>query len=218
MFSKECLTKVVGALLMLSPLPALAQTYSRPGYYSEMPPEVRRPGPASGYGSTVTLGGGVMNFTGAGARGATSTGGAWGLRIGWGTRAILGAEAAYIGSANKMSSVPGLDPHAVLLGTGAEGNLRLNAPFLVRDTVIEPFALGGVGWTRFDIINDDFNTSGALEKDHVMTVPVGAGFAMGVHGLMIDARYTYRFVFNEDLLGKTSLDNWIVSANIGSEF
>jgi len=216
MFSRECLTKVVGAVLMLSPLPALAQTYA-PGYY-EPAPEVRRPaGPASGYGSTVTLGGGVMNFTGSGARGATNTGGAWGLRLGWGTRAIIGLEAAYIGSANKMS-LPGLDPSSVLLGTGAEGNLRLNAPFLVHDNLISPFALGGVGWTRFDIINDDFNTSGALEKDHVMTVPVGAGLAMGIHGFMIDARYTYRFVFNEDLLGNTNLDNWIVSANVGSEF
>jgi hypothetical protein len=51
-----------------------------------------------------------------------------------------------------------------------------------------------------------------------MTVPVGAGLAMGIRGLMIDARYTYRFVFNEDLLGNTNLDNWIVSANVGSEF
>jgi hypothetical protein len=216
MFSRERLTKVVGAVLMLSPLPALAQTYATPGYYQPAP-EVRRTGPASGYGSTVTLGGGVMNFTGGAARGATQSGGAWDLRLGWGTRSILGFEAAYIGSANKLS-VSGLDPSAVLLGTGAEGNLRLNAPFPVRDTLIEPFGLAGLGWTRFDIINDDFNMSNVREKDHVMTVPVGAGVAMAVRGFMVDARYTYRFVYREDLIGNTNLDNWIVSANIGSEF
>jgi hypothetical protein len=216
MISRERLTTVVGAVLMLSPLPALAQTYSTPGYYAPAP-EVRRTAPPSGYGSTVTLGGGVMNFTGAGARGVTDTGGAWGLRLGWGSRSILGFEAAYIGSANKLS-VAGLDPNAVLLGTGAEGNLRLNLPFPVRDTLIEPFGLAGLGWTRFDIINDDYNASGAREKDHVMTAPLGAGLAMAVRGFLVDARYTYRFVRNEDLLNNTNLDNWILSANIGGEF
>src|SRR5262249_15111877 len=155
--SREQLTKVVGVVLMLSPLPALAQSYTTPGYYQ---PEVKRAGPATGYGSTVTLGGGVMSFAGSGARGATSTGGSWDLRLGWGTRSIVGFEAAYVGSLNKLS-VPGLDPNAVLLGTGAEGDLRLNAPFPTHDTLVEPFGFGGLGWTRFDIINDDFNSSAA---------------------------------------------------------
>jgi hypothetical protein len=216
MYSRECLTKVVGAVLMLAPFPALAQTYTTPGYYQPAP-EVRRTGPASGYGSTVTLGGGVMNFTGSGARGATNTGGSWDVRLGWGTRSIIGFEAGYVGSANKLT-VTGLDPSAVLLGTGVEGALRLNAPLLVHDTLVEPFGFGGLGWTRFDIINDDFNNSGVKTKDHVTTVPVGAGLAVVVHGFLIDARYTYRLVYNEDLLGKTSLNNWIASANIGSEF
>ena len=216
MVSREHLTKALGAVLMLAPLPALAQTYSTPGYYQPAP-EVRRTGPATGYGSTITLGGGVMNFTGAGARGVTDTGGAWGFRLGWGSRSILGLEAAYVGSANNLNVV-GLDPNAVLLGTGAEGNLRLNLPVPVRDTLFEPFGLAGLGWTRFDIINDDFNTSGAREKDHVMTVPVGAGVALGARGFLVDVRYTYRFVYDEDLLGNTNLDNWILSANIGGEF
>ena len=213
MLSRERLTKVVGAVLMLSPLPAFAQYTTR---YNEPAPEVRRGAPPSGYGSTVMLGGGVMNFTGA-ARSAAQTGGSWDLRLGWGTRSILGFEAAYVGSANKMS-VSGLDPNTMLLGTGAEGALRLNAPFPGRDALIEPFGFGGLGWTRFDLVNDDFNGSNVREKDHVMTVPVGAGLALASRGFMVDARYTYRFVYREDLIGNTNLDNWIISANIGSEF
>jgi hypothetical protein len=219
MISRERLTKVVGAVLLLSPLPALAQTYNTQynTRYYEPAPEVRRTAPPSGYGSMVTLGGGVMNFTGAGARSVARGGGAWDLRLGWGTRNIVGFEAAYMGSANKLSAA-GLDPNAMLLGTGAEGALRLNMPLAYRDSLFEPFGFGGLGWTRFDIINDDYNTSNVSEKDHVMTVPVGAGLAMAVRGFMVDARYTYRFVYREDLIGNTDLDNWIVSANIGSEF
>jgi opacity protein-like surface antigen len=163
------------------------------------------------------LGGGVMNFTGASARSVTQAGGAWDLRLGWGTRRLLGMEAAYIGSLNKMSAA-GLDPDAMLLGTGVEGALRLNIPVAYRTSMIEPFGLAGLGWTRFDLINEDFNASAVNEKDHILTVPVGAGVAIAVNGLMIDARYTYRFAYRENLIGNTNLDNWIVSANIGSEF
>jgi hypothetical protein len=51
-----------------------------------------------------------------------------------------------------------------------------------------------------------------------MTLPVGAGLAASVRGFMVDARYTYRFVSREDLVGNTNLDNWIISANVGNEF
>jgi hypothetical protein len=68
------------------------------------------------------------------------------------------------------------------------------------------------------VVNDNFNESTVREKDHVMTVPVGGGLAAAFRGLMLDARFTYRFVYNEQLLGSSKLDNWIASANIGSEF
>jgi len=210
----ERFLKVVGvAVLMASPLPAFAQSYTQ---YSE--PGVRRGyGPPSGTGSTVMLGGGVMSFTGGAARSVAQGGGSWDLRLGWGSRRILGFEAAYIGSMNRLTA-SGLDPNAMLLGTGAEGALRLNIPVAYRDSLIEPFGFAGLGWTRFDVVNDDFNASAVSEKDHVMTVPVGAGLAAAVRGFMVDARYTYRFVSREDLIGNTNLDNWIISANIGSEF
>jgi len=214
MFSRERLARLVGvAVLVAAPLSAFAQTYRE---YSE--PGVRRAyGPPSGTGSTVTLGGGVMAFTGSGARSVAEGGGAWGLRLGWGTRTVLGFEAAYQGSLNKLTAA-GLDPNAMLLGTGAEGALRLNIPVAYRDSLLEPFAFGGLGWTRFDVVNDEVNNSNVAEKDHIMTVPFGAGMAAAVRGFLVDARFTYRLAYRENLIGNTNLDNWIVSANLGSEF
>jgi hypothetical protein len=220
MISKGCLGKLVGvAALLLSPLSALAQTpvpYNE--RYGEPAPEVRRgPGPPSGYGAAVQLGGGVMNFSGSGARGVTDVGGSWDLRLAWGTRSILGLEGAYVGSAQQLT-VGGLDPNAVLIGNGAEGDLRLNAPFVYNGALVAPFGFGGLGWTRFDVVNDNFNESTVREKDHVMTVPVGGGLAAAYRGFIMDARFTYRFVYNNDLLGSTNMDNWIASLNFGSEF
>jgi len=219
MFCKARMAKVWGLAAFLgSPLPALAQ-YTYTERYTEPTPEVRkgRRGPATGYGSQIALGGGVMNFTGGTAQGMTDPGGSWDLRLVWGTRSIVGLEGAYIGSAQRISA-SGLDLNAALLGTGVEGTLRINAPMPYRDSMIAPFAVGGLGWTRFDVINNDFNTSVVNEKDHVMTVPVGAGLAVSYRGFMVDGRFTYRFVYREDLIGNADLNNWIVSANIGSEF
>jgi hypothetical protein len=208
------LGKVLGvAAVLLAPLPALAQAYQE-----SYEPGVRRYNtPPSGHGQTVMLGGGVMAFSGDTARSVAESGGAWDLRFGWGTRSTIGTEAAYIGSVNKLTAA-GLDDGASLLGTGAEGALRLNIPLVYRDSLFEPFGLAGLGWTRFDVVNNDINLSRVREKDHVMTVPVGAGLAAALAGFMVDARFTYRFTYYEDLIGNADLDNWIVSANLGAEF
>jgi hypothetical protein len=217
MVSRVLLARLVGvAVLLGSPLLALAQQ-AYPQYY-EPTPAVRRPyAPPPGFGATVTLGGGFMNFTGQAARDATTAGGAWGLRMVWGTRTFVGVEAAYVGSLNGVSAL-GLDDNALLLGNGVEGALRLNLPVIYNGALVEPFVIGGVGWTRFDVINDDFNTSSLTQTDHILTVPAGAGLTTVVRGVLLDARFTYRFAFNENLFGTNDLGNWIVSANIGSEF
>jgi hypothetical protein len=215
MISKAHLVKMVGvAALLLSPLPALAQ-YTYPG---EPVPEVTRgAGPPSGYGTAVELGGGVVNFSGNTARSMTNVGGTWNLRLAFGTRSIVGLEAAYVGSAQGLTA-SGLDPNAVLVGNGAEAALRLNAPLIYRGSLVEPFAFGGAGWTRYNVVNDNFNASIVREKDDVLTVPFGAGIAASYLGFMFDARFTYRVLYDQQLLGNANLDNWMVSANIGSEF
>jgi hypothetical protein len=215
MISKAQMGKLVGvAALLFAPLPAMAQ-YT---YAGEPAPEVRRgAGPASGYGAEVALGGGVVDFTGTTARGLTSTGGSWNLRLAFGTRSIVGVEAAYVGSAQNIT-VAGLDPNAALLGNGAEGALRLNAPLAYRGSLVEPFAFGGAGWTHYQLVNDNFNNSFVREKDNVITVPFGAGIAASFNGFMFDARFTYRVLFDNQMFGGANMDSWNVTANLGSEF
>jgi hypothetical protein len=215
MISKASLGKMVGvAALLFAPLPALAQ-YT---YAGEPAPEVRRgAGPPSGFGTAVQLGGGVVNFSGSTARDMTNVGGMWDLRLAFGTRSIIGLEAAYVGSAQGINAI-GLDPDAILVGNGGEAALRLNAPFAYRGSLVEPFAFGGAGWTRYNVVNDNFNTSFVREKDDVLTVPFGGGLAASFQGFMFDARFTYRVLYDNQLLGNANLDNWMVSANIGSEF
>jgi hypothetical protein len=215
MLSKAHIGKMVGvAALLFAPLPAMAQ-YT---YAGEPAPEVRRgAGPPSGFGAAVELGGGVTDFSGSTARGLTSTGGSWNLRLAFGTRSIIGLEAAYVGSAQNITAA-GLDPNAALIGNGAEAALRLNAPLPYRGSLVEPFAFGGVGWTQYNVVNDNFNTSFVREKDDVLTVPFGGGLAASFNGFMFDARFTYRVLRNQDLFGGANMDNWNVTANLGSEF
>jgi hypothetical protein len=202
-------------VVLAVPASAFAQSYTQT--FEPTPQVIRRPVPATGYGAEVALGGGVMNFSSGTARGMTGTGGSWNLRLVWGTRSIVGFEAAYIGSAQNISAT-GLDPNAALIGNGFEGTLRINAPLPFGYSLLEPFAVGGLGWTRFDIVNNDFNTSSLKEKDNLLTVPVGAGLAASYRGFMVDGRFTYRFAYREDLIGSANLDSWIVSINLGSEF
>jgi hypothetical protein len=225
MSSKGLVARTLGlTAFLLAPAAAMAQDeFSAPPAASEAPTYNAAPGvqrraysPVKN-GSSISVGGGVMSFSGGGARGLTDTGGSWSVRLTAGTRSILGIEAAYIGSAQGLSA-PGLDPNARLIGNGAEGAFRLNVPVVMGDAMIEPFGLWGLGWTRFDVINDNYNTSVVREKDNIMTMPLGAGLATSYRGFLADARYTYRFAFRDALLGGADMGNWIVSANIGAEF
>ena len=216
MSSREVWGSLLGAACLLSPLPALAQE-TPPASYNAPPEVTRGPELPSGYGSEISLGGGVMNYSGSAARGLTNVGGSWNLRLAFGTRSIVGLEAAYLGTAQKISA-PGLDPDANLISNGVESDLRINAPFVSNTGVVEPFVLGGVGWAHYDVINDRYNTSLVRESDDQLTVPVGGGIAASYLGFMFDARFTYRFAFNEQLLGNADMGNWIVAANIGREF
>jgi hypothetical protein len=214
-------TKMIGWLMGVSlaslPASAWAQTY-QPAPNPEYAPGVTRgPRTATSYGSEVALGGGVMNFTGAAAREVTGVAGNWNLRVALGTRSVIGVELAYVGSLQGISS-PGLDPRADLLGNGAEAALRVNLPLASETNLIEPFLLGGIGWTHFNVINDSVNNSLVGEKDNVGTVPLAAGLAGSTHGFMVDARFTYRLTFDNQLLGGNNLNSWAVTANVGREF
>ncbi len=184
-------------------------------------PEEPRRGPLGI--ASIHVGGGVANFTRDEIRDLTDVGGYWDARVVLGTRSIIGVEASYVGAAQNIEAL-GLDSDATLIRNGVEGALRLNLPFNPRGSVlVEPYAFGGAGWSRYNLVNEDFNTSNVRDEDDVFTVPLGVGLSTGARGFLFDARFTYRPTFGDDLVqnpdGSTAdLQNWTAGASIGYEF
>ncbi|MCK6551961.1 hypothetical protein L6R52_39385 [Myxococcota bacterium] len=176
-------------------------------------------------GIGFAVGGGINNFTAGVMSDVADVGGAWTARVSVGTRSPIAIEAAYIGTANGIGAL-GLDDNAVLLGNGVEGTLRLN---LTR-TALQPYVFGGAAWKRYNLVNEDFNTSSIVDSDNVVEVPLGAGIAYHFRGFLIDGRADFRPSFDEDIVtgtvssndGETSSDNnlnsWSGTIRVGFEF
>jgi hypothetical protein len=183
---------------------------------------VRTPG--TSIGISLGLGGGVTNYVGSEMTSATDVGGAFELRSTIGTRLYFAGEAAYIGSrrninAANVNGVFGGSPH--IFSNGLEGALRVQYPVYTGAWMIEPFAFGGLGWTHYG--TDEVVSSSELRaSDDVLTVPFGGGVSAAWNGLFLEGRFTYRPVFNQDLLVRSgssvTLDNWSAGALIGYEF
>jgi hypothetical protein len=174
-------------------------------------------------GTSIQVGGGVTSFSRQSARDLTAPGGYWDARAVVGTRTIVALELAYVGNASGINA-PGLDPGAVLIGNGAESDLRLQAPLVASSgMLVEPFVFGGIGWVHYDVRNDSYNHSIVKEQDNVGTIPFGSGVAFGWRGFMLEARFTYRQTYNEDLFptatesGRADLQNWSAGAMLGFE-
>jgi hypothetical protein len=165
-------------------------------------------------GGALLVGGGFDDFTDGNLRRMTSVGGAWSVRGVAGTRRIIGFEAAYVGSAHGIDAL-GLGGNARLVSNGAEGALRLNIPVEMPFSLVEPFGFAGLGWARYSIMNTSVNNSDLASRDDVMTVPWGAGLEVGYHGLMADARFTYRHTYFDDLAPGSSLNSWGIGGQIG---
>lgn len=176
-------------------------------------------------GTAIEVGGGVANFTGGEAANRTDLGGYWDVRAVAGMRHIVGFEAAYAGSAQGITSL-GLDQNAMLVKNGVEGDLRLNAPFKTRTALLSPYAFGGLGYSRYNLANTtNASTSDMRSSDDIMTLPLGGGVAASSNGFVVDARFTYRMTYFNDLFqtGATDgrhgdLNSWTLGANVGYEF
>jgi len=174
-------------------------------------------------GMSIQGGGGVTGFTRTSENDVTNIGGSWEARAVFGTRTILALEAAYVGSSRSLNAGPGAG--AGLMGNGAEGTFRLNAPFLVNETLIEPFGFAGLGWSRYTLreLNQLQSAFTTRTSDNVATIPLGGGIAFGYRGFIFEARFTYRPTFDNDLAltangGQTRLDSWNAGAMVGFEF
>ena len=201
-------------------------------YVEPQPVEEERDRPMfTPIGVGIAVGGGVQGFVDSDTTGFTDPGGSWEARLTVGTRTPLAFEAAYVGSAQNIEAL-GLDEDAFLLGTAFEGAARVN---ILRDLPVQPYLFGGLGYTRYSIRNESFNTSSIEGSENMGHVPVGAGIGFRAAGLMVDLRGTFRAAFNDDMLGenldddvgdvvpdpddtRAELDSWNLAAKIGWEF
>lgn len=163
----------------------------------------------------VSVGAGVMGFVDGTARAYTSDGGLWDVRVGFNTTGNLAVEAAYVGSLQNIDAV-GLAPDAKLLGTGVEANLRLN--FMTGR--VQPYALLGAGWTRYDL-SADTNASDVSGYDNIATLPMGIGISYRLTDVVLDLRGTYRATAGTELIQameSSQLDSWSATLRGGFEF
>jgi hypothetical protein len=176
--------------------------------------------PVAPSGLAFQLGGGVTAFSKQDARDRFGTGGYWDLRAVLGTESFIGAELAYMGSARKVNAT-GLTADASLLGDGAEAAARLNLPLHAGGLRVEPFVFGGVGWTYYNLVNGDPGSSGIKDNANAFVVPFGGGLSLAYQHFTLDARFTYRSVFDDDLVktgnDRLDLQNWAAGLTVGYE-
>ena len=168
-------------------------------------------------GFGLQLGGGLTGFGPQPARGLVEVGGGWDVRLTYGTRSIVGVEAAYVGSAQTLNDVM-LPSDAYLLGNGAEAALRLNLPVEGAGWSLVPFVLAGVGWNHYRAI--DLGDSALLKSsDNVLTIPVGAGLSGAYRGFLMDARFTYRPTVDDELFSNNAdMHTWTAGVHLGRQF
>jgi outer membrane protein with beta-barrel domain len=177
--------------------------------------EPAEPRDLTSLGEYVLLGGGATNFTKDVPKNRFDVGGTWDARLGVGNRFYVGAEAAYVGAA-----LPGSGAGPDLTMNGAEAVIRLQIPYATGRWLVEPFAFGGIGWNHLSLDNA---APGLKSSDDVGVVPFGAGLGVGYDRLFLDARFTYRTSFSEDLAlapnePAADLQRWSIGASIGYEF
>jgi hypothetical protein len=150
-------------------------------------------------GLGMQLGGGVAGFSSAQMRQLASTGGYWDARLGVGLKQLFAVELAYLGAAHSLSA-GGVGGGAVLIGNGAEGDLRLNIPVLRQRTFVTPYALAGLGWMHYQVAGSSNDGTMVAGADDMAVIPIGAGLTIGRGQFYFDTRFVYRFTAFEDLV------------------
>jgi hypothetical protein len=177
--------------------------------------------------TALTVGGGVAGFVGDTMRNAAEVGASWDVRVLFGTHSPIAFEAGYVGLYNKLqplgtfalpNNAGGSAPAPYLVQNSFDADVRLNLfPWRV-----EPFVLAGIGYNFSRLYRRDQDPISAARfrsSDDQLLVPVGGGVSayVGRH-TTIDARFTYRFVFVNDMViarPDARFDTWMVSARLG---
>lgn len=128
----------------------------------------------------------------------------------------MGAELAYVGSTRSAGAFGDR-----LVTHGAEAVLSLQHAYETGRWLVEPFAFGGVGLTHFSLAG----ASGWAVRDRTdqFVMPMGGGLTVAGGRVLLDARFTCRQTFGEDLLraedgGDASLKSWAITTSVGYEF
>ncbi len=132
---------------------------------------------------------------------------------------------AYVGSAREIKA-GGVSNNAALVGNGAEAVARGNLPLSVGSTLVTPYLFGGVGWTYYQVANNNGpNMSGIKDHANALTVPFGTGVSVSYDHFVADARFTYRVTADDKLVPMSGgsddhldLQNWSAGATVGYEF
>jgi hypothetical protein len=170
----------------------------------------------------ISLGGGISEFADSKIRDRTGVSGEYEARVLFGVNSPLAFEAAYVGTASALTGLSG-ESNATLVSNGVEGLARLN----IGTYQIQPFVVGGAGWTRYNVVNTKVSLSDIRDSDDVLAIPFGAGVSSYIPdtGFMIDARFIYRATFDDELVRPTAsnttgagLENWNVSLRVGYVF
>jgi hypothetical protein len=197
------------------PMPQRDTEMETRAYLTEpAPPAASYREPDRDLGMELMLGGGVQGFIESAAREFTDVGGAWNVRLGIGNEQVLGAEIGYLGAAQNVTAL-GLDQEAFLLTTGAEAAARLN----VLTGPVQPYVLGGAGWTNFRVTGDDFNNSSIEDSENVVHIPVGVGIGGRIEEVRLDARGVVRAVPQGDLFAEEgNMHTWGANVSAGWDF
>jgi len=164
-------------------------------------------------GISLEAGGGVGGFLDNRLKDVASAQGQWVARMVFGTRAHLGGEAAYIGSASTVNTL-GVEPGATITANGAEGAIRFN----VLTGMWQPYAIGGLGWTHYSLGYAQITTSDVQANGDVMTFPIGTGMAWRYNGIVLDSRLSFHPSTSSGLIRNTNLSTWDLQAHAGFEF
>jgi hypothetical protein len=167
------------------------------------------------YGASVSVGGGLVQFTDSATRDYATEGAGWEGRIAFGTKKILSVEAGYLGSLHAIDAL-GLDSNANLLGTNVEGALRIN----LLTGKLQPFLLAGAGWGHYNLTNNSTNTSDVANSDNIAEFPFGVGVGYKQGNMLFDARAVYRTTSNVDMFADnaSALNSWSATLRLGFEY
>jgi len=185
----------------IPPLPEYTPSDAKPSYVKS---------PAGMY---FIGGGGPGGFVTNAMTDVTKVGGAYDVRLVYGSRSPVALEAAYVGSATSINAL-GLANNALLFGNGVEGSARFN---VMARGAWQPYVTVGAAWKHY-ALRSDVNTSNVNGNDDVLELPVSTGISWRYNGFIADVRAAYRQSFMTDLIGHNDLSNWTGQGHIGFEF